>query len=158
VTARVMARRMVRQRSGVIQSIAVAPTPVPHHGGFGVACAAVESSGEASRPSSCLTSFVVRSYVRGTYEHDHSSWWVELENPLELALEFLAAHSGTEADSLGPSSLNESDLRLANRGGARISAAEITAILERRGIERGLRRIRPDASLADATSSIPGSR
>jgi hypothetical protein len=30
-------------------------------------------------------------------------------------------------------SLDESDLRLANRGGARISAAEIAAILERRG-------------------------
>ena len=47
-------------------------------------------------------------------------------------------------------------LRLANRGGARISAVEIEAILERRGeIERALRRVHPDASLADATSSIP---
>jgi Family of unknown function (DUF6308) len=82
---------------------------------------------------------------------------VELENPLELALEFLVAHSSTEAgDSSGPSRFDESDLRLANRGGARISAAEIAVILERRGeIERGLRRIRPAASLADATSSIP---
>jgi 3-oxoacyl-[acyl-carrier protein] reductase len=31
---------MVRQGSGVIMSITVAPTP--HHGGYGVACAAVE--------------------------------------------------------------------------------------------------------------------
>jgi hypothetical protein len=82
---------------------------------------------------------------------------VDLENPLELALEFLAAYSSYEAyGSSGAASFDESDLRLANRGGARISAAEIAAILERRGeIERALRRIHPDASLADATSSIP---
>jgi Family of unknown function (DUF6308) len=84
---------------------------------------------------------------------------VELENPLELALEFLAAYSSYEAyDSSGPASFDEGDLRLANRGGARISAAEIAAILERRGeIERALRKIHPDASLTDATSSIPWS-
>jgi hypothetical protein len=82
---------------------------------------------------------------------------LEVENPLELALEFLAAYSSYEAcDSSGPASFDESDLRLANRGGARISAAEIAAILERRGeIERALRKVRPDASLAEATSSIP---
>jgi Family of unknown function (DUF6308) len=82
---------------------------------------------------------------------------VELENPVELALEFLAAYSSYEAyDSSGPASFDESDLRLANRGGARISAAEIAAILERRAeIERALRKIHPDASLAEATSSIP---
>jgi hypothetical protein len=82
---------------------------------------------------------------------------VEVENPLELALEFLEAYSSYEAcDSSGPVSFVESDLRLANRGGARISAAEITAILERRSeIERALRKIRPEQSLADATSSIP---
>jgi Family of unknown function (DUF6308) len=82
---------------------------------------------------------------------------VDVENPLGLALEFLEAYSGYEgADASGPFSFDESDLRLANRGGARISAAEIGAILERRSrIERALRRVRPDASLADATSSIP---
>jgi hypothetical protein len=82
---------------------------------------------------------------------------VELENPLELVLEFLEAYSSHEAyDSSGPASFDEGDLRLANRGSARISATEIATILERRGeIERALRRIRPDASLADATSSIP---
>jgi hypothetical protein len=82
---------------------------------------------------------------------------VELENPLELALGFLEAYSGYEGDdSSGAASFDESDLRLANRGGARISAVEIAAILERRGeIERALRRIDPDASLADATGSIP---
>jgi hypothetical protein len=82
---------------------------------------------------------------------------VELENPLELALEFLAAYSSYEAyDSSGPGSFDEGDLRLANRGGARISAVEIGAILERRGqIERGLRKIDPDASLTAATCAIP---
>jgi hypothetical protein len=82
---------------------------------------------------------------------------VHLENPLELALEFLAAYSGYEAgDSSGPASFDERDLRLANRGGARISAAEIAAILERRcEIERALREIDPAESLANATSSIP---
>lgn len=82
---------------------------------------------------------------------------VEVENPLEVALEFLAAYSSYEAsDSSGPAAFDESDLRLANRGGARISAAEIAAILERRGeIERALRKVHPHASLADTTSSIP---
>jgi hypothetical protein len=82
---------------------------------------------------------------------------VEVEHPLEVALGFLEAYPGYEGhDSAGPVSFDERDLRLANRGGARISAAEIAAILERRGeIERALRKVRPDASLADATSSIP---
>ena len=80
-----------------------------------------------------------------------------VEHPLELALEFLTAYSGYEAgDSAGRASFDESDLRLANRGGARISAVEMAAILERRGeIERALRKVQLDASLADATSSIP---
>ncbi len=82
---------------------------------------------------------------------------VEVENPLELALEFLDAYSSYEAyESSRPVSFDESDLRLANRGGARISAAEIAAILERRGeIERALRKIDPDVSLANARSAIP---
>jgi hypothetical protein len=82
---------------------------------------------------------------------------VAVEQPLELALEFLAAYSGYEVgDTSGPASFDERDLRLANRGGARISAGEIAAILERRGeIECALRKIHPAASLADATSSIP---
>jgi Family of unknown function (DUF6308) len=85
---------------------------------------------------------------------------VEVENPLELALGFLAAYPGYEAPvSSGTASFHESDLRLANRGGARISAVEIAAILERRGrIERALREIRPDASLAASSSSIPWRR
>ena len=82
---------------------------------------------------------------------------VIVEHPLELALEFLAAYSGYEAGgSAGRASFDESDVRLANRGGARISAVEMATILERRGeIERALRKVELDASLADATSSIP---
>jgi hypothetical protein len=82
---------------------------------------------------------------------------VEIENPLELALEFLAAYSSYEtADPSGPRSFDERDLRSANRGGARISTAEIEAILERRSeIERALCQIPPEASLAEAESSIP---
>jgi Family of unknown function (DUF6308) len=82
---------------------------------------------------------------------------VEVENSLELVLELLEAQSSYEAgDSARPASFDESDLRLANRGGARIAAAEIAAILERRGeIEGALGKIHRDASLADATSSIP---
>jgi hypothetical protein len=81
----------------------------------------------------------------------------EVENPLELALDFLGASSAYEAQgSSGPVLFDEGDLRVANRGGARISAAEIAAILERRSeIERALRTIHPDASLTDATSAIP---
>jgi hypothetical protein len=79
-----------------------------------------------------------------------------VDKPLELALDFLEAYSSYEAEEAsGPGSFDESDLRLANRGGARISAAEIAAILERREeIERALCEIHPDSSLAAATSSI----
>ena len=82
---------------------------------------------------------------------------VEIEDPLELALEFLEKYPSYETyDPSRPASFAESDLKRANRGGARISAAETAAILERRvEIERALREIDSDASLADAASSIP---
>src|SRR5262245_50122133 len=82
---------------------------------------------------------------------------VEIDDSLEVALAFLEAYSSYDggADSR-PSSFDERDLRRANRGGARISAAEIAAILERRReIERALSSIPPDASLTRATASIP---
>ena len=79
---------------------------------------------------------------------------VELAHPLALALEFLEAYPVSGAPGPRPRSFDERDLRLANRGGARISAAQIAAILERRGrIERALREIQPDASLA--ARSVP---
>jgi Family of unknown function (DUF6308) len=82
---------------------------------------------------------------------------VDVEDPLRVALGFLEAHWRFEVgDASRPASFGESDLRLANRGGARISAAEIAAILERRrAIERALRAIAPHASLAGAASSVP---
>jgi uncharacterized protein DUF6308 len=53
-------------------------------------------------------------------------------------------------------SFAETDLRRANRGGARISAAEIAAVLERRSeIEDALRSISVDASLTAAASAVP---
>jgi Family of unknown function (DUF6308) len=81
----------------------------------------------------------------------------EAEDPFEVALEFLEAYSSYEAyEHSGPASFDERDLRLANRGGARISAAEIAAILDRRAeIERALRELSLDASLADDARSIP---
>jgi hypothetical protein len=75
----------------------------------------------------------------------------ELLDPLATVLEFVAAYPGYDSQDAAANSFDERDLRLANRGGARISAAEQAAILERRGqIERALRGIGRDASLMDA--------
>ena len=53
-------------------------------------------------------------------------------------------------------SFDEHDLRAANRGGARISALEIAAVLERRPeIESALRMIPPEASLLSPAAAIP---
>ena len=79
---------------------------------------------------------------------------LEVDDPLEAALRFAVAYPGYDSQVAAVNVFDERDLRLANRGGARISAAEQAAILERRGqIERALRRIRCDASLLD--ESIP---
>jgi Family of unknown function (DUF6308) len=81
---------------------------------------------------------------------------VEVSNPLELALEFLGAYSSYESRDSSPTSFDENDLRTANRGGARIAAREIAAILERRiEIEAALRTIQPHASLAGQSTSVP---
>ena len=75
---------------------------------------------------------------------------LELEDPLEATIRFVEAFPGYDSRDSPPSSFDESDLRHANRGGARISAAQIAAILERRRrIESALRSIAPEASLAD---------
>jgi len=80
---------------------------------------------------------------------------IEVENGLEPVLRFLEAYPGTVAELVSPAAaFGKDDLRRANRGGARISAAEIAAVLERRDkIERRLREIDPDASLA--ARSVP---
>jgi hypothetical protein len=81
---------------------------------------------------------------------------LEIEDPLDVTIRFVEAYPGYDARDSRPGSFDESDLRHANRGGARISAAEIAAVLERRSqIERALRSIAPDASLADTEESIP---
>jgi hypothetical protein len=76
---------------------------------------------------------------------------LELEDPLRATIRFVEAYPGYDSRDSRAGSFDESDLRHANRGGARISAAQIAAILERRRrIERALRSIAPEASLADA--------
>jgi len=82
---------------------------------------------------------------------------VNIEDPLGVVLGFLQARRRFDiSDPSRPASFGEPDLRLANRGGARISAAQIAAILERRrAIERALRAIAPDASLAGAANWVP---
>ena len=82
---------------------------------------------------------------------------VAIEDPLGAVLGFVEARWRLNvSDPSTSTSFGESDLRLANRSGARISAPEIAAILERRrAIERALRVIPPDASLAGAASSVP---
>jgi hypothetical protein len=75
---------------------------------------------------------------------------VEIDDPLCVALEFLGKWPETNELSR-PTSFDERDLRLANRGGARISATEIASILAgRSAIEHGLRAIPVDASLTEA--------
>jgi len=80
-----------------------------------------------------------------------------IEDPLQVVLGFLEGRRRFDvSDAARLASFGEPDLRLANRGGARISAAQIAAILERRhAIEPALRAIDPDASLAGAASSVP---
>jgi len=82
---------------------------------------------------------------------------IELENPLTLVLGFLDAYARYETyEASDPTTFAESDIRHANRGGARISASEMAAILGRRvEVEHALGAIDPLASLASATSSLP---
>jgi hypothetical protein len=79
---------------------------------------------------------------------------IEISDPLRVVLGYLEAWRFDVGDP--SASFGESDLRLANRGGARISAAEIAVILERhRVIEQALRAIAPEASLVAPTNSVP---
>jgi hypothetical protein len=80
---------------------------------------------------------------------------VYISDPLSIVLGFLKARWPFDvSDPSRFASFGEPDLRLANRGGARISAAQIAAILERRpAIEPALRAIPPHASLTDAADA-----
>ena len=78
-----------------------------------------------------------------------------MRDPLAEALAFIDAYGAPRNDA-EPDSFDEVDLREANRGGARISAVEQAAILERRAeIERALRAIPPTASLMSPPGSVP---
>ena len=79
---------------------------------------------------------------------------VEIADPVDVVRGYLEAWRFEPGDL--SASFAESDLRLANRGGARISAAEIASVLERRrAIQRALREIPAHASLAVGTRSVP---
>jgi len=82
---------------------------------------------------------------------------VEVGDPLRVVLGFLTAPGRFDvSDPARPAWFGEPDLRLANRAGARISAAQIAAILQRRSpIERALRDIPPGASLSAEVDSVP---
>jgi len=82
---------------------------------------------------------------------------VVIDDPLRVVLGFVRAPWRFDVgDPARSASFGEPDLRLANRGGARISAAQIAAVLERRDtIEEALRAIPPGASLAGAADSVP---
>jgi Family of unknown function (DUF6308) len=81
---------------------------------------------------------------------------VAIEDPLSVVLGLLKAWHLDVSGPARPGSFGEPDLRLANRAGARISAAQIAAILERRQlIEQALQAIAPDASLAGTADSVP---
>jgi hypothetical protein len=82
---------------------------------------------------------------------------VVIEDPLGAVLGFVKSPWPFDVSGASRSaSFGESDVRLANRGGARISAAQMAAILERRRtIELALQAIAPDASLAGAENSVP---
>jgi Family of unknown function (DUF6308) len=79
---------------------------------------------------------------------------IGIDDPLEVVLGYLEAWRVEPGDRTA--SFSEADLRLANRGGARISAAEIASILGRRiAIERALGAAPAGASLSGAASSVP---
>ena len=82
---------------------------------------------------------------------------VDVADPLRVVLGLIKAPGRFDvSDPARPASFGEPDLRLANRGGARIWAAQIAAILQRRGpIERALRDIPPGSSLAGEVNSVP---
>ena len=81
---------------------------------------------------------------------------VVIEDPLSVVLGFLARWRMDLSMPAQPASFGEPDLRLANRGGARISAAQIATILERRDqIERALSAIAPGTSLSGEENPVP---
>jgi hypothetical protein len=83
-----------------------------------------------------------------------------VEDPVRVVLGFLESGWRLDLGSLSPpTSFGAPDVKLANRFGARISGAEAAAILERRrSIERALRGIATEASLARSPAPWPALR
>jgi hypothetical protein len=81
----------------------------------------------------------------------------EVDDPLGVVLGFLKPPGRSDlSDPARLASFGEPDLRRANQAGARISAAQIAAILRRRGpIERALQDIPPGASLSVPVNAVP---
>jgi hypothetical protein len=82
---------------------------------------------------------------------------VHIEDPVAVVLGMVRAPGRFDvSDPSRPESFGEPDLRLANSGGARISAVQIAAILERRPvIEDALRDIPPFAVLGGDADAVP---
>ena len=81
---------------------------------------------------------------------------IVIDDPLGVVLGLVKVYRLDISASSRPTSFGEPDLRLANQDGARISAAEIAAVLKRRrAIECALKAIALDASLAGAADSVP---
>jgi uncharacterized protein DUF6308 len=82
---------------------------------------------------------------------------VEIVDPLDVALGFLEAYGPDDFGGVSaPNTFDGRDLTRANRGGARISAAEQAAVLaRRRRIEAALRELPPGASLTAPTVPWP---
>jgi hypothetical protein len=83
-----------------------------------------------------------------------------IEDPLNTALGFFRTDAAYRVyDGLpvaADATISEPDIRVANCGGARISAAEVAALLERRAaFEAALARIPPPASLSNPDDEIP---
>jgi hypothetical protein len=78
---------------------------------------------------------------------------IEIADPFEVALGFLETYGRDDpGGAWAPNAFDERDLQRANRGGARISAAEQAAVLaRRRRIEAALRELPVDASLTART-------
>jgi hypothetical protein len=82
---------------------------------------------------------------------------VHITDPLTVVLGMVKAPGRFDvSDPSRPESFGEPDLRLANSGGARISAAQIAEILERRlAIEHALLDIPPWAVLSGDADAVP---
>jgi len=128
------------------------PRPVDATAAVAAIAAIVSAIGTDRRTVGVLGRHTVAPEIRIELRHG-----LRVDDPRAVVLAFVeAGYAYDISTASGPSTFGEPDLRLANRGGARISAAEIAAIVgRRRTIERELRMIDPVASLAGPAGSVP---